>query len=106
MTSERPIEEHIKEVMEPLVAAAPEEQLSNVTHITHPDGEVEFMPKKDLRRIDGPYVEYIDDKGENVVEIIDENDGKFDILNTQEYIPKNSESFKHKHLKDQPEFDL
>ena len=46
MKNEQPIEEHIKEIMDPLIATAREEQLSNTTHVTHPDGTVEFIPQR------------------------------------------------------------
>jgi len=101
----------IDKILETLITEAPEEKLSNTVYVTHPKtdnpNEVfdEFIPKKNIRHNDGPSVEYINEKGEIVVEIIDKDGGKFEILDAQPHVPGKKEH-PHQHLKNQPEFDL
>lgn len=97
--------QHIKDVTDLLIETAPEELLSHTVYIKHPDGVEEFMPKKEVGNIKEPSVEYINEKGENILETVDEGDGKFDILNVQPHIPGKKEH-PHQHIKDQVEFNL
>ncbi|MEI6042382.1 MAG: hypothetical protein WCQ00_02330 [bacterium] len=77
---------HIAESIDPLIAAAPEEELSPNIYVTYPDGTHIFIPKKDLKGGVGEfYVEYNDIDGKTVREYVTEADGKFDILSHPEH---------------------
>lgn len=103
--------QHIIDVMEPIINNAPDEKLSSTVYVTHEDlenpGEYidEFIPKKDIKHIDDPYVKYTDKDGKEVTEVIDTLGGKYEILDRQPHVPGKKEH-PHHHLKDQAEFDL
>lgn len=102
---------HINEILDPIIAKAPEEKLSSTIYMTHLDPEDptktvdEFIPVKSIHHLDGPSIEYINEKGETVVEVVDKIGGKYEILDKQSHIPGKREH-PHHYLKDQPEFEL
>ena len=76
--------EKISEIIEPLVAQAPEEELSPNLYFEHPDGTHEFFPKKGIHaRFDDPYAEYEDEDGNIVVEHLGPKTGKFESIGIQ-----------------------
>ena len=77
---------HIKEVVDPLIASAPEEELSPNLYVTLPNGMNEFIPKKDIYgRFDDPSVEYTDFNGNTVKEYLSKSDGKFESIGQAEH---------------------